>query len=85
MATIGLHIHGRLTNHKSNHKSNLGASIVDPTTKTTTHKEIKAQQERHTINKAELAAITTTLDLYKHAPILSILTDSAFSINNLKN
>jgi hypothetical protein len=34
---------------------------------------------------AELAAITTTLDLYKLGPTLSILTDSAFSINNLRN
>jgi hypothetical protein len=63
----------------------LGASIVDPTTKTTTHIEIKSQWERHAINRAELAAITTPLDLYKYAPILSILTDIIFNINNLRN
>jgi len=63
----------------------LGASIVVPRTKTTTRIEIKSQPERQTINRAELAAITTALDLYNHAPILFILTDSAFNINNLRS
>ena len=58
---------------------------MDPKTKTTTHIKIKSHPERRTINKAELVAITTALDLYKHAPTLSILTDSAFGINNLGN
>jgi hypothetical protein len=63
----------------------LGASIVDPKTKASTHVEIISQPERYTINRAKLAAITTALDLSKHASTLSILTDSAFIINNLRN
>jgi ribonuclease HI len=63
----------------------LGASVVDPLNNITIYIEIKSQQERHTINRAKLAAITTTLDRYRHAPTLSILTDSAFNINNLNN
>ncbi len=35
----------------------LGTSIVSPRTHTTTNIEIKSQPERHTINRAELAAI----------------------------
>jgi len=42
----------------------LSASVVDPKHNTITHIEIKSQPERHTINRAELAAITTALDLY---------------------
>ena len=58
---------------------------MDPKHSTIINIEKKSQPERHTINKAELAAITTALDLHRHAPSLSILTDSAFSINNLRN
>jgi hypothetical protein len=58
---------------------------VDPRQNTITHLEIKSQPERHTINSAELVAITTTLDLHRHDPSLSVLTDSAFNINNLRN
>jgi ribonuclease HI len=39
----------------------MGASIVNPRTQTTTHIEIKSQPEKHTINRAELAAITLAL------------------------
>ena len=63
----------------------MGASIVNPKTQTTTHIEIKSQPERHTINKAELAAITVALDLHKDSSQIQILTDSAFSINTLRN
>jgi ribonuclease HI len=63
----------------------LVASVVDPKHNTITHIEIKSQPERHTINRAELAAIATALDLHRHNPSLSILADSAFSINNLRN
>jgi ribonuclease HI len=63
----------------------LGALVVDPLNDITNYIEIKSQPERHTINRAELAAITTTLDLYRHAPTLSIFTENAFSINNLKS
>ena len=63
----------------------LGASVVDPKHNIITHIEIKSQPERYTINRAELAAITSALDQHRHDPSLSILTDSAFSINNLRN
>jgi len=63
----------------------LGASIVVPTTKTTTHIEIKSQPERQTISSTEIIVIFTVLQLYQHAPKLSNLTDNAFSINNLRN
>ena len=39
----------------------LGASIVNPISKTTTQIEGKSQPKRHTINRAELAAITLAL------------------------
>jgi ribonuclease HI len=39
----------------------LGAGVVNPRTGHVTHIAIKAQKERHTINRAELAAITTAL------------------------
>jgi ribonuclease HI len=67
---------------KGNHI--LGASIVDPRTQTTTHIEIKSQPKKHTINRAELAAITLALEANKNDHTLSILTDSAFSINTIR-
>jgi ribonuclease HI len=73
------------TDHKKEGNPKLGASIVNPETGITIHIEIKSQEERHTINRAELSAITLTLELYKEAPTLQILTDSAFSINTLRN
>jgi len=66
-------------------KPTLGASVVDPKHNTTTHIEIKSQPERYTINIAELATITTALDLHRHDLSLSILTDNAFGISNLRN
>jgi ribonuclease HI len=62
----------------------LGASIVIPKTHTTTHIEIESQPKRHTINQAELAAITIVLEANKNDHSLSILTDSAFSINTIR-
>ncbi len=62
----------------------LGASITNPRTHSTTHIEIKSQPERHTINRAELAAITIALEANKHDHTLSIVTDSAFSINTIR-
>ena len=61
----------------------LGTSIVNPKSHTITHIEIKSQPERHTINRAELAAITIALETNKHENSLSILTDSTFSINTI--
>jgi ribonuclease HI len=63
----------------------LGAFIVNPSTQTTTHIEIKSQPERHTsINRAELAAITLALEANQHDHTLSILTDNAFNINTIR-
>jgi ribonuclease HI len=62
----------------------LGASIVNPKTHSITHIEIKSQPERHTINQAELAAITQALETNKHENSLSILTDSAFNIKTIR-
>ena len=56
---------------------------MDPITHTTTHIEIKLQCERHTINRAELTAITLALEANREIPALSILIDSVFSINTL--
>jgi ribonuclease HI len=62
----------------------MGASIVNSRTQTTTHIEIKSQPERHTINRAELAAITLALKANKQENALSILTNSAFIINTIR-
>jgi hypothetical protein len=48
----------------------LGAAIVNPRTGITFHIDIKSQEERHTINRAELSAITLALDLHKEEHIL---------------
>ncbi len=77
-----LHLHGRIT--KTGNPT-LGASVVNPKTEITFHIEIKSQEERHTINGVELCAITLALELHKDDPTLQILTDSAFSINTLRN
>jgi ribonuclease HI len=63
----------------------LGASVVNPHTQTTTHIKTNSQPERHTMNIAELAAITIALDLHKELPQIRILTDSSFCINTLRN
>ena len=57
--TNGSQITGNLT---------LGASIVEPTTHTTTHIEIKSQSERHIINRAELSMITLSLRSKQREP-----------------
>jgi ribonuclease HI len=62
----------------------LGAAVIYPKTRTITHIEIKSQEERHTINRAELAAITIALEANKLDHSISILTDSAFSINTIR-
>jgi ribonuclease HI len=53
-------------------------------TQTTTHIKIKSQPKRHTINRAELAVIALALEANKNDHTLSILTDSAFSINTIR-
>ena len=62
----------------------LGTTILNPIMQTITYIKIKSQPERDTINRAELAAITLALDINKCKPILSILTDSAFSIDIIR-
>jgi ribonuclease HI len=62
----------------------LEASKVNPRTQTTTHIEIKSQLERHTINRAELAAIALALEANNHDHTLSILTNGAFGINTIR-
>ena len=52
----------------------LGASIVNPTTYTTTHIEIKSRSERPTIIRVELTVITLALEANRENPTLSILT-----------
>jgi ribonuclease HI len=39
----------------------LGAGVINPGSQTTTHIDIKSRKGRHTINRAELAAITVAL------------------------
>ena len=63
----------------------LGAGVVNPRTHTITYIDIKSQKERHTINKAELAAITTALKQENTKGILKILTDNSFCINTIRN
>jgi hypothetical protein len=61
------------------------SATVNPQTQTTTHIETNSQPQRYTINRAELAVITVTLDLHKDSMHIQILTDSAFNINTLRN
>ena len=63
----------------------LGAGVVSPRTKHVTHIDIKSQKERHTINRADLAAITTALRMENTEGYLKILTDSSFCINTIRN
>jgi len=59
-------------------KSNntLGAGVVNPRTQQATHIDIKSPKERHTINIAELAAITTALRMENTKGHLKTLADS---------
>jgi ribonuclease HI len=63
----------------------LGARLVNPRTNTITHIDIKSQPERHTINRAELAAIAMALKQYNIENHTSILTDNSFCINTIRN
>ncbi len=68
-------------------KDNLifGAGVVNPRANTITHIEIESQAKRHTINRAELAAITVALRIENTADHLSILTNNSFCINTIRN
>jgi ribonuclease HI len=74
--TDGSQVKGNLT---------LRAGIVNPRTKSITHIDIKAQPERHTINRAELAAIAVTLKQENTEDQMRILTGSSFCINTIHN
>jgi ribonuclease HI len=63
----------------------LGAGVINPRTHTITHIDIKSQIGRHTINRAELAAITVALRQKNTEGRLKILTDSSFCINTIRN
>jgi ribonuclease HI len=63
----------------------LGAGVTNPNTLIITHIDIKSQPERHTINRAELAAIAGTHKQENTEEHLSILTDSSFCINTIRN
>ncbi len=59
--------------------------MVNPRTISITHIDIKSQLERHTINRAELAAIAVALKHENTEDHMSILTDSSFCINTIRN
>ena len=63
----------------------MGAGVINPATHNVTHIEIKSHPERHTINRAELAAIAVAQKQEIHKPHLLILTDSSFCINTIRN
>ena len=59
--------------------------MVNPRTNTITHIDIKSQPERHTINRAKLTAIAVALKQENTEIHMSILTDSSFCINTIRN
>jgi hypothetical protein len=54
----------------------LGAGVVNPRINTITHIDIKLQPDRHTIKRAELAAIAVALKQENTEDHMSILADS---------
>ena len=50
-----------------------------------TYIKVTSQEERHTINKGELTAITIALQQTLEAPNISILMDSSLCINSMRN
>ncbi len=63
----------------------MGAGVVNPRTNSVTHIDIKSQLERHTINRSELVAIAVGLKQDNTENHMSILTDSLFCINTIRN
>jgi ribonuclease HI len=59
--------------------------VVNPRKNSITHIDIKSQPERHTINRAELAAIAVALKQENTENHMSILTDSSFCIYAILN
>ena len=62
----------------------LGAEVIFPGVRTIKI-AVRSDTERHTINRAELVAITVALREASHLPSLHILTDSLFCIYSLRN
>ena len=65
--------------------STVGAGVALPNTLTPTHIDIKSQPERHTINKAELAAMAAALRQENTEDHLSMLTIISFCINAIRS
>jgi ribonuclease HI len=63
----------------------LGAGVVNPRRNSITHIDIKSQPEQNTINRADLAAIAVALKQENTEDHMSILTDSSFYINTIRN
>jgi ribonuclease HI len=59
--------------------------VVNPKPNSITHIDIKSQPERHTINRAELAAIAVALKQENTKDEISILKDSSLCINTIRN
>ena len=59
--------------------------MVNPKTNSITHIDIKSQQERHIINRAELATIAVVLKQENTEDYIRILTYSSFCINAIRN
>ena len=62
-----------------------GAGVINPRSNTITHIDTKSQPKRHTINRAELAAIALALRQVNTKDHKSILTDSSLCINRIRN
>jgi ribonuclease HI len=59
--------------------------VINQRTQHVTHINIRSPKERHAINRAELAAITTALRMENSEGQLIILTDSLFCRNTIRN
>ena len=59
--------------------------VNNPRTNSITHIDIKSQPKRHTINRAELAAIVVALKQENTGDHMSILTNSSFCVNTIRN
>ena len=59
--------------------------MVNPRAQTITHIDIKAQKERHMINRAKLAALSVALIQENTKSHLKILRDRSFCINTIRN
>ena len=63
----------------------IGARVTNPNTLITIHIDIESQPKRHTVNRAELAAIAIALRQDNTDNHLSILTNNSLCINTVRN